>query len=109
MNKFKAFSKLMSDFFVDDLFQRYVILTTLASSLIIYYIWHYIIIPKEIFVYSAFGYYPIQVFSIIGVLHIVISLYGYNKDKLISYLLMSALLFYTILIMIIEIGYLIHS
>lgn len=100
---------MLQEFFFDNVFIRYALLLTILFSVISYYLWTNIIVGREIFVYTSFGYYPLQVFAIIAVLHLFLSLYAYVKDKTISYLLMGSLLFLSTIILITIAGYIIHS
>ena len=93
----------------DDLFNRYLILVSAALFVADFLVWQYVIVRGEIFVYTAFGYYPLQLLSIIFILHLILSAYSYKKDKHVSNLLLGFLGFYTFLILIVEILYIIHQ
>lgn len=105
----KINSKLLQEFFFDNQFIRYSLLLVIIVTLLNYYLWQRVILVREIFVYTSFGYYPLQVFAIIGVLHLFLSVYAYNKDKAISHLLIGSLLFQSIILLITIAGYIIHS
>lgn len=72
-------------------------------------VWIKVIEQNNIFVYSVTNYFPLQVFLLIFLIHITLSVYAYKKDKNISILLLGASTFYIIIVITIESLYLIYK
>lgn len=88
-----------------DSFNRWAVIAGLALALVNYLIWHMLGGKESFSVYSPYGYYPLQMLAIVWLLHLIIAVYSYKIDKKISYLLTSALTFYALLIIVLEIYY----
>jgi len=92
----------------ENILNRYFVISQIVLFVITFAIWKKIIVVQNIFIYSPTNYYPLQVFSVVFVLHIVLSVYSYKNDKYISSLLLGAITLYLLLILILEFLYIIY-
>jgi len=72
-------------------------------------IWKYILAKRELFLYERLGIYPLRYLVIVLLINTTLGLFSYDKEKEISYLLLSASIGVSTLIFILEIFYLINS
>lgn len=73
-----------------------------------YMIWLYVIERGDYFVYTVIGYFPLQLLSVVFLIHFLISIYAYNKEKNITYLACGSLLFFSLLTITIELMYIVN-
>jgi len=87
---------------------RYFVLGQLLLFALTLLIWVKVIVARDIYIYSSTNYFPLQIFVVVFIIHIVLSVYSYKNDKYLSNLLLGASLFYIILIFILEMLYIIY-
>ena len=85
----------------------------LTSPLIVffmadYYIWSRRLRYEDIYVFSINGVYPIRFLGIIVLINLLLAFFSYDKEKEISYLLIGASVFVSVLIFVLEVFYLIN-
>ena len=73
-----------------------------------YLIWSLRLRYEEIYVFSINGVYPIRFLGIIVLINTILAFFSYDKEKEITYLLLGASLFISILIFVLEVFYLIN-
>lgn len=95
--------------FGQDILNRNLLVTTILFALFDWSIWHFFLTSPELFIYTGFGLYPVEFLAIILIINTFMSFFAYDKEKEISYLLMSSNIFISFLILALEIFYLIHS
>ena len=79
---------------------------TIVLAIIAYIIWKSSISDNQIYVFTVLNYYPIQILLLIFIVHLVLSIYAYKNDKNISYLLNGSVVFFSALILLMEVFYL---
>lgn len=90
--------------YVDE-FNRLSILLGGGGALICYLIWIKLSNSENFIFFTPYGYYPLQVFLAVWLMHVIIAVYSYKIDKFISYLMTASLIFYSILIIVLEFYY----
>jgi hypothetical protein len=98
----------ITDSLYTNVLNRYFVIGQIALFSVAILIWMKIIVAKNIFVYSSTNYFPLQIFVIVLILHIILSVYSYKNDKYISNLLLGASVLYILLILILESLYIIY-
>jgi len=88
-----------------DKINRNFLLSTILLFVINLQIWQKIIYKNEVFVYTVIKYYPLQIFVIVFILHLIMSIYSYEKDEKISHLFLGFNLFLLVIIFITEMLY----
>jgi hypothetical protein len=73
-----------------------------------FFIWRLRLRYEDIYIFTLNGVYPIRFLGIILLVNTFVSIFSYEKEKEISYLLFSASLFISILILVLEMFYLIN-
>ena len=73
-----------------------------------YLIWSLRLRYEDIYVFSINGVYPIRFLGIIVLINTILAFFSYDKEKEISYLLLGASIFVSILIFVLELFYLIN-
>lgn len=87
------------------------ILTTLSVFLIVldYLIWNWRMESPDLYVVSIGTIFPVEYLAIIWVINTILAVVSYEKEKEIGYLLLSANVFASLLILILEIYYFVFS
>lgn len=88
-----------------DQYNRINVVMSICGGLIIYIIWKNLAQNPNFLFYTPYNCYPIEIFLIIFIMHLILAVSSYHIDKYISNLLLSALQFYLILIIILELYY----
>ena len=86
----------------------YVLIISILVFVAEYIVWQELIIKQDVFVYSVLTYFPLELFAIIFVIHVVLATYSFKVEKMISNLLLGFNIFYLYLIFIIEAFYIIN-
>ena len=73
-----------------------------------YLIWTLRLRFEDIYVFSINGVYPIRFLGIIVLINTILAFFSYDKEKEISYLLLGASIFVSVLIFVLEAFYLIN-
>ena len=88
-------------------------LIVLTSSIVLlavdYFIWNWRLESAELYVVSIGTIFPVQYLFVIWLINLILAVFSYDKEKEISYLLLSASCFVGLLVLILEIYYLIFS
>lgn len=92
----------------DNLLNRYFLATQVVLLCMAILIWLKIIVAQNIFIYSSTSYFPLQVYAVVMIVHLVLSIYSYKKDVYISNLLLGASAFYIMTILVLELLYIIN-
>jgi hypothetical protein len=100
--------QLIKKAFFGDLVNRYLFLSSLLLFLFDYLIWKSRLENQAIAVFSLNGLYPIKFIAIIIVINTFLAASSYEKEKEMSYLLVSASILVALLIFVLEIFYLIN-
>lgn len=108
MNILKRFLSTTQESLIADKINRYLLISQLPMFGISFVVWIYVIERRDIFVYSVTNYFPLQIFCLIFILHLILSIYSYNRDKYISYLLLGATQLYILVIISLEILYILN-
>lgn len=101
----KSFIEIITDSIWKDIYNRFFVIFSAILGIIEYVIWTQVIVAGDIFVYTRLTYFPIQLFLVIFILHLFLSIYSYKRDEHISHLLLGALPFYAIFLFILEMFY----
>jgi hypothetical protein len=72
-------------------------------------IWKSILVNRDLFIYEHLGIYPMRYLVVVLLINTSLGLFSYEKEKEISYLLLSANIVVSLLIFVLEIFYLSHS
>ena len=107
-NYFLLTGQLIKKAFIDDSINRYLFLISFFLFLFDYLIWKSHLENQDIAVFSLNGLYPVKFIAIILVINTFLAGSSYEKEKEISYLLISASIFVALLIFILEFFYLIN-
>jgi len=108
MNTLKQFLSIIQESLIANKINRYLLISQLVMFGISLVVWIYVIERRDIFVYSVTDYFPLQIFCLIFMLHLILSVYSYNRDKYISYLLLGATQLYILVIISLEIFYILN-
>lgn len=92
----------------ENVLNRYFVVGQILLLLGIYLLWSKVIVAQNIYIYSSTKYFPLQVYAVVLILHLILSVYSYKNDKYISSLLLGASTFYAVLILILELLYIIY-
>jgi len=96
---------LLRQCFIEDKINYYAVILSICLSIIAYLIWQ-ILSKNQLFVfYNPYKYYPLEFYSIIFFVNLLISWGAYKKNKPLSNLLMPMLAFFAFMIIILEIYY----
>lgn len=93
----------------EDYINLYLLSGVIFLSLVDVLIWKFVLSIRDIYIFYGMGIYPIRYLMIILIINTVLALFSYDKEKEISYLLLSANVMATVLIFILEIFYLFNS
>ena len=93
----------------DNVLNRYFVLAQVVLFVVVALIWSRVIVSQNVYIYSSTNYFPLQVYVVVVVIHLILSVYSYRNDKYISNLLLGACTFYLVLILILELLYLIYK
>lgn len=92
--------------FITDKMNLWFIASLVIFSLADYLIWSMRLRFEDVYVFSINGVYPIRFLGIIVLINVVLAFFSYDKEKEISYLLLGATIFISILIFVLEVFYL---
>ena len=92
----------------EDRIDRYLFSLSFVLFVVSFAIWHYLIAPRNLIIYSRFGVYPLRLLLIILTLNTLLAVFSVKKEKEISYLLFIANCICGLLIVILEIFYLLN-
>lgn len=107
-NYFLSTGQMIKKAFIDDQINRYLFLSSFVLFVFDYLIWKSHLENQDIAVLSLNGLYPIKFIAIILVINTFLAGSSYEKEKEISYLLISASIFAALLIFVLEVFYLIN-
>ena len=93
---------------IDNKFNFYALVISILVFVIEYIVWQDMIIKQDVFVYSVLTYFPLELFAIFFVIHVILAVYSFRVEKMISNLLLGFNVFFLYLIFIIEAFYLIN-
>jgi len=93
----------------DNILNRYFLIIQIVLLFVAILIWFKIIVAQNIYIYSSTNYFPLQVYSVVMLVHLILSVYSFKKDVYISNLLLAASTFYIIIILILELLYIIYQ
>ena len=101
-------TKIKNAFFVDEL-NRNLLLSSIIFAVLDWIIWRTFLSDSDLFVYAGFGLYPVEYLAIILVINTFMAFFAYDKEKEISYLLLSSDIFLCFLTLCLEIFYLFNK
>jgi len=107
-NYFADFATRIRNVFWFEKLNRYLLIASLLFSLIILLIWRRYLTGEDMLVFTGFNLYPVQYLAVVLLINTVLSYFSYDKEKEISYLLLSANIFICFLFFCLEIFYLVH-
>lgn len=93
----------------DDRVNFYLISASAVLFLTNFLIWRGVISKRYLSIYEHLGIYPLRYLVIVLLLNTTLALFSYDKEKEISYLLLSANIAVSLLIFVLEIFYLSNS
>ncbi|MCL5411066.1 MAG: hypothetical protein M1324_04485 [Patescibacteria group bacterium] len=93
----------------DDKVNFYLFAGTIAVVVTDALIWRGILTKRDLFIYEHLGIYPLRYLMIVLLINTTLALFSYDKEKEISYLLLSASVVVSLLVFVLEIFYLSHS
>jgi len=92
--------------FISDRLNLYFILALAIFSITDYLIWTLRLRYEDIYIFSVNDVYPIRFLGIMVLINTILAFFSYDKEKEISYLLLGASIFISILIFVLEVFYL---
>lgn len=92
--------------FITDRINLYFIAALVFFSVSDYLIWTLQLRYEDLYVFSINGVYPIRFLGIIVLINTILAFCSYDKEREISYLLIGASIFVSILIFVLEVFYL---
>ncbi len=90
----------------EDFINLYLFSATIFLALVDVLIWKLVLSTKDLFIFYGMGIYPIRYLMILLLINTTLGLFSYDKEKEISYLLLSANIMAAILVLVLEIFYL---
>lgn len=100
--------KILKEALWEDRVDRYLFLLSLLLFTISFTLWHFLIAPRNLMIYSRFNIYPLRLLSIILILNTLLAVFSVRKEKEISYLLFIANCICAFLVVVLEIFYLLN-
>lgn len=91
--------------FIEDKINYYSVILSICLSLIAYILWQLLSRDQLFLFYSPYKYYPLEYYVLIFIINSLISWGAYHKNKQLSNLLMPMLVFFVIMIIVLEIYY----
>ena len=105
MNIRDNFKPIYDSCYLDE-YNRLALLGSVGIFLISYIFWYRLSSTESFqYFYSPYSYYPLEMYTMVFVLHLIIIVNSYKLDKSISHLLSSSLVFFSILLLILEAYY----
>jgi len=93
----------------EDYINLYLFSGVLFLAVLDILIWKLVLSTRELFIFSGMGIYPIRYLMVILIINTTLGLFSYDKEKEITYLLLSANVMASVLVFILEIFYLFNS
>lgn len=93
---------------IDDLLDRYLLVSTFFIFLIDYLVWHFYLAKDNLFVFLRIDIYPVKYLFVIIIVNIILMISAHDNEKEVGYLLLLGNIVASILIFILELFYLTH-
>ena len=108
-NYFFSLAGYLKEVLFDDIKNRYLFITTLILSLGSFFFWERFLAGGDIQIYTRITLYPVKYLALVLILNTLLSIFSYNKEREISYLLFVANIVLVLLTWALEIFYFIYS
>ena len=100
--------ELIDKALIKNKFNFYALVISILVFVTEYIVWQEMIVKQDVFVYSVLTYFPLELFAIVFVIHVILAVYSFRVERMISNLLLGFNIFFLYLIFIIEAFYLIN-
>jgi len=84
------------------------VISSIVLWIVAYSLWVFVIPVKNIFLYTPLSYGPHIYVLVIFVLHLIVSIYSYDKDSKISHLLLGSVAFFNFMTVVLLLVYIIN-